>query len=243
MTRIQFTEYEAFAAAIQDTSISIRMPSRQEQFWSLSYATAGGIRLQSGIEGSGTIGEGAGVTDGWTLFHQTRPGLANGLTLTPDDLFVVPPNGDYCLACHERHDWISVVIPTRMVPSTLDGLDWSLLARPFMLRPQPSLSRRFRSLVTCFLAANESQPCLMNAQAAVDSFLNEFRICVSQLFRTSRRSTSRHFERWYCQATLAIESAEGQIERSRVMFDIRAGMAFQNAPSEPHFRSVSVSRQ
>ena len=118
MPRTLFNEFEAFAEAVQDASVSMRIPSLEEPKWMLHYATIGSIRIQQGFEGGGNIAEGSALADGWAFFHQvspSRPGLANGQVLTEDEVFAVPPNREFCLACQPSHDWTTVFVPTSLL--------------------------------------------------------------------------------------------------------------------------------
>ena len=113
MTRLTFTEYDAYAEAVRDVSMTMRMYSRQVSNWTVQYASVGSLGVQQGFEGGGSIAEGATGSDGWTLYHQSHPGYANGQVTNGDEVFAVPPGGEFCLACKPSHEWISVHIPKR----------------------------------------------------------------------------------------------------------------------------------
>jgi len=73
MTRLTFTEFEAFAEAVRDASFSMRMCSLEEPKWTLQHATVGSLRVQQGYEGGGSFTDGVTGSDGWTFYHQLRP--------------------------------------------------------------------------------------------------------------------------------------------------------------------------
>ena len=129
MTRLNFTEFEAFAEAVQEASMTMRMRSLEEPKWSLQYATVGSLRVQQGYEGGGSIAEGATVSDGWTFYHQSRPVHANGQVATEDEVFAAPPGGEFCLACQPRHDWLTVFVPTSLLFPSPQELEFASSAR------------------------------------------------------------------------------------------------------------------
>jgi hypothetical protein len=64
MTQLFFQEYEAFAAAVREASLTMRITSFEKPKWTLQYAAAGSLRLQQGYEGGGSIAEGTTLGDG-----------------------------------------------------------------------------------------------------------------------------------------------------------------------------------
>ncbi|XZE55075.1 helix-turn-helix domain-containing protein [Planctomycetaceae bacterium SH139] len=223
MARVSFTEYEAFAEAVQDASVRMRIPSLEEPHWMLQYATVGSLRIQQGYEGGGNIAEGATVSDGWTFFHQhspSRPGRANGQETTVDDVFAVPPSGEFCLASQLSHEWIMVVVPPSLLFHTDPEYERASIASPHLLKPPPRVTRQFMSLVSRFLSVAESKPLLLDSHAAVESFRNEFLATTRELFATSEASSSRNFVRWRRQTMTTIELAENQSDRLLTVPDL-----------------------
>ena len=211
MPRFSFTEFEAFADAVEDASVRMRIPSMDVPIWTLHYANVGSIRLQQGFEGGGNIAEGSAAEDGWVLFHQrsrTRPGLANGQVLNADQVFLSPPNGEFCLACQPSHDWTTVTIPTSLLPSASNELELDSRSHPQVLTPNPCATSRFTSLVHRFLATGESKPSLFDSPAAIESFRSELLAAVGQLITSSPVSSNRHFVRWRQQTLAAAELAQ-----------------------------------
>ena len=181
----------------------------------LQYATVGSLRIQQGYEGGGNIAEGLrSAMDG--RFHQisrSRPGLANGQVTTEDDVFAVPPNGEFCLACQPSHEWITVVVPPSLLFHSSHECEFASATRPHLLKPPPHVTGQFTSLVRRFLAVAESKPLLLNSPAAVQSFRNEFLATIRELFATSQASSSRHFARWRRQTMTTTELAESQSDQ------------------------------
>ena len=173
MTRLTFTEYEAFAEAVRDASMTMRMCSLEEPKWTLQYATVGSLHVQQGFEGGGSIAEGATGRDGWTFYHQLRPVHANGQIATKDEVFAAPPGGEFCLACQPSHDWLTVFVPTSLLFPSSQELEFASFARPQLLKPPPHVTRRFTSLVRRFLSTAEHRPQLLDSPVALDCFQNE----------------------------------------------------------------------
>ena len=46
MTRRTFTEYDAYAEAVRDVSVTMRMYSRQVSNWTVQYASVGSLGVQ-----------------------------------------------------------------------------------------------------------------------------------------------------------------------------------------------------
>ena len=196
MTRLTFTEYDAYAEAVRDASVTMRMYSRELSNWTVHYASVGSLGVQHGFEGGGSLAEGATGSDGWTLYHQSHPGYANGQVTNGDEVFAVPPGGEFCLACKPSHGWISVYIPTSLLFPSTPALEFASSARAQLLKPPPHVTRRFTSLVHRVLAMTESQPQLLDYPVAVDACRHELLSAAQELFASCRQSASRHFDRW-----------------------------------------------
>jgi hypothetical protein len=81
MNQLSFTDYDAFAVAVREASMTMRLTSLEEPIWTLQNATVGSLRLQQGFEGGGSIAEGATVGDGWAFYQQSLPVHVNGKVL------------------------------------------------------------------------------------------------------------------------------------------------------------------
>ena len=220
MTCLNFTEFEAFAEAVQEASVTMRMRSLEEPKWSLQHATVGPLCVQQGYEGGGSIAEGATVGDGWTFYHQSRPVHANGQVATENEVFAAPPGAEFCLACQPRHDWLTVFVPTSLLFRSPQELEFASSARPQLLKPPPHVTRRFTSLVRRFLSAAESRPQLLGSPAAVDSFRNELLAAAKDLFTGCQHSASRHFVRWHCQTKSTVELAMSHPDQTLSISDL-----------------------
>jgi hypothetical protein len=95
MTRLTFTEFDAFAEVVRHASVTIRMCSREVAKWTLQSATVGSLGVQQGFEGGGSIVEGATRSDGWALYHQSHPVHANGQIMNADEVLAVPPRTEF----------------------------------------------------------------------------------------------------------------------------------------------------
>ncbi len=207
MPLLNFTEFEAFAEAVQDASITMRMRSLEEPKWSLHYATVGSLHIQRAYEGGGSIAEGATGRDGWTFYHQGRPVHANGQIATKDEVFAAPPGGEFCLACQPLHDWLTVFVPTSLLFPSPQELEFASSAKPQLLNPSPKVTRRFTSLVHRFLSSAEKRPQLLDSPLALDRFQSELIAAVRDLFTRCQQLPGRNFVRWYGQTKSTLELA------------------------------------
>lgn len=187
--------------------MTMRLSALEIPKWTLQTVDVGSLRLQKGFEGGGSIAEGATFSEGWTFYHQMLPVHTNGQIATKDEVFVAPPEGEFCIACQPIHEWTTVFIPTSMLFSTPQELDYASSAKPMLLKPPPRITRRFISLVHRFLVASKEHPELLQSPVAVGSFQAELLSSVKFLFARSPLVENRHFVRWYRQAKLATEIA------------------------------------
>jgi len=203
MTCLLFNEYEAYAEAIGEASMALRLTALEQSTWTLQQAAAGAVRLQKGFEGGGTIAEGETVNDGWVFYYQLPGGQTNGETTSLDDIFVAPPGSEFCLTCHPLHEWLTIFIPTSLLFSTAHELEFASSARPQLLKPPAPVTHHFTSLVRRFLATAESKPPMLDFEMAVESFQHELLVAAKELFIRNRNSTNRAFSRWRHQVKLA----------------------------------------
>jgi hypothetical protein len=205
MNQLSFTDYDAFAVAVREASMTMRLTSLEEPIWTLQNATVGSLRLQQGFEGGGSIAEGATVGDGWAFYQQSLPVHVNGKVATQGEVFAVPPGGEFCLACQPRHEWRTVVIPPELLFQDQRELELSSAAKPQLLKPPSHVTKRFISLVSRFLSVAESKPQVLISPVAVDSFQNELVDTARSFFSWNKNSENTHFVRWRCQTKSALE--------------------------------------
>jgi AraC family ethanolamine operon transcriptional activator len=207
MTRLTFTEYDAFAEAVRDASMTMRITAREESRWTLQYATVGSIGMQRGYEGGGSIAEGVTRSDGWTFYHQeSLPARTNGQVMSTSEVFGAPPGSAFCLACKPRHGWLTVFVPTALLFPSAQQSVFASSAGPRLLKPPPHVTRRFASLVQRFLATTESQPQLLDHPAASDACRQDLLSAAQELFTRDRHPAGRHYTRWrrLTQSTLEL---------------------------------------
>ncbi len=220
--------------------MSMRMPALEEPKWTLRHASVGSIRIQHGCEGGGSIAEGATVRDGWAFFHQisrSRPGLANGQALTEDEVFAVPPEGEFCLACQPSHEWITVIVPPFLLFESPQEREVASSTRPHLLKPPPYATRKFTSLVRRFLTIADAKPLLLHSPVAVESFQDELVAATRNLISVSERSSSQLFFRWHRQAESAIKLALSQPDQTLTVSEL----AQRNSMTERTLRRVFKS--
>lgn len=220
MTRLFFTDYDAYAEAVRDAAVSLRICAMETPNWTLQYATVGSLRVQQGFEGGGSIAEGATGGDGWTFYHQSHPGPINGKVMSADEVFAAPPWSEFCLTCKPRHGWISVFIPTPLLFTSSSGLEFSARAMPLILKPPPHVLRRFTLLVHRFLSTADVQPQLWDHPAALDAYRHELLSAVQDLFTMGQHSTNRHFPRWRDLTQSTLELAMSRPDQSLSIADM-----------------------
>ena len=244
MTRLTFTEFDAFAEVVRDASVTMRMCSREVANWTLQYATVGSLGVQQGFEGGGSIAEGATGSDGWTFYCQSHPVHANGQLLNEDEVFAVPPGSEFCLACKPSHEWISVHIPTSLLFPSTPEWEFASYARAQLLKPPPHVTRRFTSLVHRVLATTESQPQLLDCPVAVDSCRQELLSAAQDLFASCQQAEGRHFDRWRRLTKSTLELAMSRPDQSLSVAELarQTGVPERTLRTAFH-RSYGVSPQ
>lgn len=220
MLSLAFTEYEAFAQAVRDASMTMRLTCVEDSKWTLQFATVGSFHVQRGFEGGGSIAEGVTGSEGWTFYHQSLPVRANGQSSSPDEVFAAPPGGDFCLACHPRHDWLTVFVPTSLLFPSAQELEFASGVCAQLLRPPPHVTRRFTSLMRRFFSSAENHPELLSSAVALDAFQNELLTATKNLFTRCQNSASKHFLRWYCQTKSTLEHVTGNPDESQSIADL-----------------------
>ena len=235
MTTQLFTDYDAFAAAIGEASLSMRLTALEEMRWALQWTDAGDIRLQKGFEGGGSIAEGSTFADGWVFYHQCFPGQTNGETTSADDVFVAPPASEFCLTCHPLHEWLTVFVPTPLLFSSEHELEFTSFARPQLLKPPPHVTRNFTSMVRRFLATAESRHQLLGSEVALQSFQREFLAAAKELFAKNQNLDNRHYFRWRHQTNSTVQLARSLPDQSVSVSDL----ARQSGVPERTLRTAS----
>ncbi|MCO8122819.1 helix-turn-helix domain-containing protein [Stieleria sp. TO1_6] len=203
-----FTEFEAYAEVIQDASMDMRLPSLKAPRWEFRHASVGQIHVQHGQEGGGNIAEGSTFRAGWTFFQQSaqgRDGLANGCMLAEDEVFVIPPGKEFCLACQPQHDWVSVFLPSSDLPLSVDEQEVASASGPLVLRPANRLAQQFRSLVCQFLSAAQLERSVLSSPAATLCFREELVSVVRQILQSPGSALNKHYERWRQHTHAAIK--------------------------------------
>jgi AraC-like DNA-binding protein len=214
MTQLIFSDYDAFAEALRDASVTMRLCAREVAKWTLRHATVGSIGVQQGFEGGGSIAEGATLSDGWTFYHQSHPGHANGQVLNEDEVLAAPPGSEFCLVCMPLHGWTTVFIPSSLLFPSAPDLEFASSAKAQLLKPPPHVTRRFTSLARRVLATMESRPQLLDHPVAVDSCRHDLLSAARELFASGQHSSSRHFARWRRLTTSTLELVMSRPHRS-----------------------------
>lgn len=220
MAQLNFTEYDAFAQAVQDASVVMRNCSLEERRWTLQYATVGAMRLQRACEGGGTLAEGTTVNDGWVFFHQSRPVCANGQSATDNDIFVVPPGSEFCVTSKQAHEWLAIVIPSSLLFQSPAELESATGAKPRLLKPPSSVTRQFTSLLRRLLSEIEKSPELLAGTHAESCVQSEILQATKHLFNMGQESFSRHYGYWYGQTKAVLEAKLNNSSESMSIPDV-----------------------
>lgn len=208
-----FTEFEAYAETIQKASIDMRLPLLKKAYWEIMHASVGTIHIQYAREGGGNIAEGSTFRQGWAFFQQTaygRDGLANGRMLAADEVFVIPPGAEFCLACQPEHEWVSVFISDSELFGSTELQELATPKRAFVLKPVDGLAQRLRSLVIDFLSTAKVKPMILSTPATETAFRDELVSTIHLILQSPKSAMSKHFDRWRDQTGLAIKSAAEQ---------------------------------
>ncbi len=104
---------------------------------------------------------------------------------------------------HPLHEWLTVYIPTSLLFSSEQELEFASSARPQLLKPLAQVAHHFTSLACRFLATEESRPQMLGSEMAVELFQHELLVAAKELFIRNRDSANCHFSRWRYQVKLA----------------------------------------
>lgn len=234
MTCQIFTDYDAFTESIREASMTMRLSALEMPKWTLQTVDVASLRLQKGFEGGGSIAEGATFSEGWTFYHQMSPVHTNGQVATRNEVFVAPPEGEFCIACQPMHEWTTVFIPTPVLFSTPQELYLTSSAKPMLLKPPPRVTRRFVSLVHRFLLAAKQYPELLRSSAASSNFQEEIVTAARALFVKTPLVENRNFVRWYRLAKMTTDLALFRPDMSRSISDL----ALQSGAAERTLRTA-----
>ena len=218
--QLTFTEYEAFAQAIRDASVELRMTAFDTPRWVLQHAAVGSLHLQYGWEGGGSIAEGATGREVWTFYNQSHPGRANGQDATASEVLAAAPGSEFCLSCLPKHDWVTVAIPTSELFPSPRELEGASRTGSQVLRPPAHVTRRFSSLIRRFLSAAESEPQLLESPVAMDAFRDELLVSTRELFARHRPGAGSGHLRWQRHVRSSVALAMSHLGRDLSVSDL-----------------------
>ncbi|TWU06536.1 AraC family transcriptional regulator [Stieleria varia] len=109
-----FTNFEAYAEAIHDADLDVRLLHPYERCWSIQQREIGSLRLQHGIEGSGLLTQGAVKPEGWAFYflRSGAPVPLNGKLLVDGSIAVLPPRSEFRFSGRGPVEWYTVYIPS-----------------------------------------------------------------------------------------------------------------------------------
>lgn len=114
MKSLHFTDFDAFSETVRDVDAVMTLQNPEHRTWKIKQAAIEGLHVQLGQVGSGNIVEGQSWSDGTLLYLPLSDGVAyraNGVTLGPEDIMVLDPSREFCIATRHAHDWCSVFLP------------------------------------------------------------------------------------------------------------------------------------
>lgn len=109
-----FTNFDAYAEAIQDADLDVRLLYPHDRCWSIQQRELGTLRVQYGIEGSGLLTRGAVKPEGWAFYVQRSgdPIPLNGKLLIDESIGVLPPGGEFRFSGQGRVEWYTAYVPS-----------------------------------------------------------------------------------------------------------------------------------
>ena len=94
-------------------------------------------------------------SDGWTFYHQSHPGHANGQVLNEDEVLAAPPGSEFCLVCMPLHGWTTIFIPSSLLFPSAPDLEFASSARG--ATAQAAAARDDIELGDCFARAVQTR--------------------------------------------------------------------------------------
>ena len=102
----------------------------------------------------------------------------------PDRRFFIPPGAEFCITCDHANSWLSVLIPSEIMPSI--GLDLvrsdSGVTRERVLGSAAGAAGELWPLVERFVANAMTEPCVAQEKTSLTAFSESFVFSVSRLY-------------------------------------------------------------
>ncbi len=156
-----FSDFDAYAQAIWDADLSVRLLHPYERCWSIEQRELDPLRVQYGVEGSGLLARGAVRADGWGFYMQQSgaPVSING---------------------HGRVEWYFVYLPG--IALDLDHDIPRQLRSAEVLTVESKLHSRIRSALDVILTSELDEYCATSPESVVmqANLLSAFRQLFSQ---------------------------------------------------------------
>ena len=171
MIHLSFSEFEEYAAAIQDVDLRCMVTGVKQLHWSRYYLELGSIHLQGGFEGCPMIFEGATHRGFWTFYLQRSGdfGFVNGLHLDTESVTVAPPGAQFCFNSPGEFNSQTIHIPTEVLFPINIAPGWSHKSVR-TLKPGFGLVNRLRTLIDRLIQASAIEPLVITEAAAVANF-------------------------------------------------------------------------
>jgi AraC family ethanolamine operon transcriptional activator len=123
-----FDDFDEFAETVTsfDGRILLNNPSTPE--WTSSHFDLGGIHIQIGLVGSGTIVEGESW-DGYLIYLPLTVAcrkIINGTDIDKHSILMMEPRSDICLSSAVEHNWCSIFVPIDVWTRAGNSLELSL---------------------------------------------------------------------------------------------------------------------
>ena len=187
-----FCDFDAYAAAIEDADLSMKLPRLDRSQWTMHYLNLPhSIHVQVAHEGSGSLPTGAIREDGFVLFLVEGDCRANGERVDRDSFFLMPQGREFCLPTKGENEWMAVFIPYATAEATEITSSREVIQNSTrVVHPSRGATDRLRSCIKRFVVNAQAERSLLQEVVSVTSFHDALADCVKDcLFARAAKST------------------------------------------------------
>ena len=119
-----FNDFDAFAASVLGVESKMLFRHPKQRVWRTDQVALAGIDAQFGRLGSGNIAQAQLRPDGFMFYAPlTRAAKysVNGAVLKENSFAILEPGCEFCVSTEIEHDWLTVLIPSHMLPQSRPG--------------------------------------------------------------------------------------------------------------------------
>ena len=170
MSTQTFSQYEAYADAIQDASLRSTFLGKKYANWALSYLSMSNLSVQWGqVGGPGSI-EGTVKPGGRVIFMPSQNAQAvsgNGRRFDDLSLMVLRPGDEFCFSATNYNRWFSVFVPNELLTDSNGTAPANIGASSSWIRVPLNGAERFRSALENLRLNYQRQPGAFDSSAAI----------------------------------------------------------------------------